>query len=447
MLPVGDSHPALDRPRGRSQRPLILGGVGAVLLTIVIAAIPSDDVAPRPARLPTKPMPASRNGFDFVAFTAGDIAWPTDPAQRSAAADTAEGRGFDRRLAEQLLADNQDALHRLRAALAASEFRVPAASAASVDNASVSAYIEWQKHLTKLIAVQAFSHQAGGLDDQAIDTALQILALGQRVEGGQGELADWCAGSQVTVQGLACVHRLLRQTKLLPPRLAHLVDRLGRFRADRDGLAAAYAAEQQRLLHFVDALAEGQADPVASYLANPESLPSDWRHTMLQAAPTRQALQTVFSRVRRIAEGPQSPDWQDLQTLTQNELRQLRSTGASANPIGIRICEENLGDALVRPLRLRCMQDTAVDALRALAAMHAFQQRQRRLPAGLAELAPFFVGRPPEDAFDGGPLRYDQVKRILYSVGADGVDAGGSSATDVDRARADTREPTFWIEF
>ena len=51
------------------------------------------------------------------------------------------------------------------------------------------------------------------------------------------------------------------------------------------------------------------------------------------------------------------------------------------------------------------------------------------------------------DPFDGRPLRYAPLKNIVYSIGADLVDRGGSDRENPVSARQDKNEPTFQIEF
>jgi hypothetical protein len=57
-------------------------------------------------------------------------------------------------------------------------------------------------------------------------------------------------------------------------------------------------------------------------------------------------------------------------------------------------------------------------------------------PASLAELVPAYLPTVPVDQFDGKALRYKVVdgKPLLYSVGCDGVDNGGTPYTPSDGA-------------
>jgi hypothetical protein len=48
------------------------------------------------------------------------------------------------------------------------------------------------------------------------------------------------------------------------------------------------------------------------------------------------------------------------------------------------------------------------------------------LPESLSELVPKYLPKVPIDPFDGKPLRYSKEKGIIYCVGKDLKDSGGS---------------------
>lgn len=65
--------------------------------------------------------------------------------------------------------------------------------------------------------------------------------------------------------------------------------------------------------------------------------------------------------------------------------------------------------------------------VRTLTALRAFERAQGALPRDLATLVAAFpaLGEPPIDPWSGAPFGYDPARRILWSVGEDGVDDGG----------------------
>jgi hypothetical protein len=69
------------------------------------------------------------------------------------------------------------------------------------------------------------------------------------------------------------------------------------------------------------------------------------------------------------------------------------------------------------------------DATRVVVAIERFRRAQGRLPSKLDELVPTYFASLPQDPFTGGSLQYrvDPDEYVVYSVGSNGVDDGGTS--------------------
>ena len=59
-------------------------------------------------------------------------------------------------------------------------------------------------------------------------------------------------------------------------------------------------------------------------------------------------------------------------------------------------------------------------------ALRLFEKRTGKLPATLAELVPAYLTAVPRDPYDGNPFRYAPEKRLVYAVGMDLKDSGGT---------------------
>ncbi|MEO0795672.1 MAG: hypothetical protein AAFX93_10935 [Verrucomicrobiota bacterium] len=102
--------------------------------------------------------------------------------------------------------------------------------------------------------------------------------------------------------------------------------------------------------------------------------------------------------------------------------------------------------------------NTHSNATYPILALAAYHQDHSELPETLDALVPDYIPTVPLDPFDGEPMRYDRDKRIIYSVGEDFVDNGGSEfpsqfeASNNDSslgniAEEDRLEPTYHIRF
>lgn len=77
-------------------------------------------------------------------------------------------------------------------------------------------------------------------------------------------------------------------------------------------------------------------------------------------------------------------------------------------------------------IETKCREKFQREALACLVALRAYQKAKGYLPTSLEELVPEYLSQVPIDPFDGEPLRYSREKRIIYCVGKDLKDSGGS---------------------
>ncbi|ADE53709.1 hypothetical protein Caka_0685 [Coraliomargarita akajimensis DSM 45221] len=94
-------------------------------------------------------------------------------------------------------------------------------------------------------------------------------------------------------------------------------------------------------------------------------------------------------------------------------------------------------------------------ALQLAIALNAYYTESGELPDTLAQLVPEFITALPVDPYDGEPMRYSKEQKIIYSVGVDFIDQGGSrlpsrmlaTENELDCAEEDETEPTYHLSF
>jgi hypothetical protein len=62
-----------------------------------------------------------------------------------------------------------------------------------------------------------------------------------------------------------------------------------------------------------------------------------------------------------------------------------------------------------------------------LLACRAYEEATGHLPETLEELVPDYLPAIPRDPFDGQPFRYSAERRLVYSVGENLADDGGTN--------------------
>ncbi|MCK4524808.1 MAG: hypothetical protein KAU07_00005, partial [Candidatus Andersenbacteria bacterium] len=91
----------------------------------------------------------------------------------------------------------------------------------------------------------------------------------------------------------------------------------------------------------------------------------------------------------------------------------------------------------------KCEEDSLVSATQVLIAIKAYQNDNGDYPDSLEQLVPNYLLSVPLDYFDGSSLRYSKENKILYSIGRDLKDNGGSIGEDWKKMP----DPTFKINF
>jgi len=138
--------------------------------------------------------------------------------------------------------------------------------------------------------------------------------------------------------------------------------------------------------------------------------------------------------------------------LAQPDRNRLMSY-ARGNPVG----------KILQVILIPAVQEIGVQVHRAearsratylLMALKAYELEHGALPETLDALTPDIIESIPADPFDGKPMRYDSERRIVYSVGEDLEDQGGSELPsrleapddyEDELAEHDKLEPTFHL--
>lgn len=127
----------------------------------------------------------------------------------------------------------------------------------------------------------------------------------------------------------------------------------------------------------------------------------------------------------------------------------------SRNPIG-KVFGDLLLPSLDKVMRIVALAEFRTRATYLSIALKSYQLDTGQLPEHLSELVPEYLSEIPKDPYDGQPLRYSRDRLIIYSVGTDGLDSGGSNQLflhqlpddeDQDSAEQDELEPTVPLRF
>lgn len=399
VLPLG----ALTLPRLRGSEPRELGPVDEDL-QLVRRSVPDHD-----------------NGF-FAIADGRAVYWPDDAHRSGEALRLSSGHGSNWELAEQILANNSDSLRRLDESLSRRDFQFPEFD----DPVSwINVTTRWRE-IVNVLSVSAFLHAEQRATDAGLREAMKILRFAQRVQEAEGSLIQWLIGSHFKRQGLICIRELSMRADVRARQLVALSRELERYAADREAFVHTVKFEFGYALDQFEMIAHGELDPDDLLLGH-DTGPGE----AFDLFSTRQRMADVMRTA--IACARSEPEWG-----IQLAPRDYAGCVDSEDRVSIQAAEGwHLG------LQQGAMEDTALAATRALLALRAFEQDNGRMARSLFELVPVYLSEPPIDPFDGEPLRYSPTAEIVYSVGADLRDDGGSTKENPALARQDRSEPTF----
>ena len=80
-----------------------------------------------------------------------------------------------------------------------------------------------------------------------------------------------------------------------------------------------------------------------------------------------------------------------------------------------------------KTLETKCRVESLLAGAKLAVACNRFQREQGRWPETLPELVPDYLGEVPRDPYDGAPFRYSAEKGLVWAVGQNLTDDGGST--------------------
>ncbi|MCI0651599.1 MAG: hypothetical protein L0Z55_06935 [Planctomycetes bacterium] len=410
-----------------------LGAFGALIAAACLLLIdepPHDDSDLRVVR---RAVADAANGIRFLDFPDGTVKWP-DPKGFRDSMWLQPGAGFDRRKAERMLESNAEVLQRFDACIAAEDLHVTPGRW-SYWNSHLSSLVKFSE-IRKLVAARSWLQYLAGNHRAALDDALALLLLGYRIQNAEGPSGEYC-------MGLMEAHEAAQHLLILVPKVVLTVEHLRNYAARALSLSPSIDSLQSHLridyefwgtqLDLVEAAGFGVPTLFGSGPMSAVLLKKNKTKRIL-ATNTRNLIEA--SLLPTAARGIDKPKWMNVRTIYRTSRAPRRWLDPTSRLLAFR-CNEGL-------LFQRDDVELRVAAASVMLALRGYALKHETLPESLADLVPDHLDRVPRDPYDGAPLRYSRERRILYSVGADFIDSGGSRTA---RPSYDDKEPTFPIEF
>jgi hypothetical protein len=339
-----------------------------------------------------------------------------------------------------LLASNAAALRELEQGVASEAVLVPAAyraGEAAPGTYFTAVYLPVQQ-LVKLTTADAQRLARRGERAGALERAMFGLRVGRRIsEFEEGDLMNMMFA--VALQGIALdeLARLVGEIPLTAREAKGLAARLEAQRIEAEAWREMWAVEYRS---WKSRLAElpGADESAADLPVWLRWIPADYLYQ-----PNR-TLSLFAEHARRRRHGSELPCRDAFAgDASRGSLgdRKLRIV-LGPNPVGNLLAEISWPNFTKFEMR-RCAAASRLGLVQLAAGLKAYAQAEGALPDRLDRLVPTYLGAIPLDRFDGAPLRYSKARGVVYSIGEDLVDAGGSEPP----APGDLTEPTVSVAF
>jgi hypothetical protein len=407
---------------------IVLGAAAAGLWFILRDEPPPADGDLRSFR---RAVPDEANGFPVLDFPAEEVFWPDEAGARLERIEDE----FDIDLAAEVVRRNEGVFRKVDESLARPEFQIPQEEG---PESEVGYLIAWRQ-LAYALSVRCRLRHEEGRDPEALDDALRLLRLGHRIQGGQAALIDYLVGIAIHSIGSSFLLHLAPRARLERFEIQEAIARSSTLSPDPRFLADTYRVEYAIMSSVFERLGAGDATCLA------EDLPSGrwaFRTPLFRTNRTRrflaEDLRLLIAAAAKPAVERSLLDLDAKYAVSGKTKRSLLSLG--------KVVLAKLVPVYLPPLHKQDIAQAYLGAARLMLALRLHHDDHGDLPDALADLVPAYLDAVPADPFDGKALRYSREKRIVYSVGDDFADAGGSAEEDGEKARFDLVEPTFRIE-
>jgi len=287
--------------------------------------------------------------------------------------------------------------------------------------------------LGKLMQVQSeWMRRERQLED-AIALTVDLNQFGVTVGGDGATLITHLVGMALAELGAEQSRRMVRDVNCPPELLQPLEISLRGGDRLYVGAAESLRAEFTTMRNTFAMLAEAPeaytdlgGESGGLTLKTMTSIPLVWGYML---HPNR-SMEIVAEEFRPVIAGLQTPWSADLNQDPDEmpaalDIPESSREMAKPNRVGILLLSITLpviSGSVNRVLQIQASRE----ATRILIGLRLYELSEGRLPERLDELVPGYLERIPVDPFSGQPFRYDREREIVWSVGKDRVDQGGS---------------------
>jgi hypothetical protein len=302
-----------------------------------------------------------------------------------------------------------------------------------------------------LLAVQAIHDRDFNRISESVHSTVLLLRYGDMVQKDANHLQDFGAAVRILQLGLNQASTVARMETATMEDLKQLADSLNKLTPLEHGLKRAFQSKFKEVSDQIDGFRDSRKS-VEQTFNDTALLPYIFRKTtwypgyLFKENETKQKLAQVYrDTVENIPR-----NYSDMKIYDLSQYLGLFGSKSAfllkPNLVG-RLFYAFTTPEIYTYLEGKCQMEGSIQGARLIVAFQSFKRNNDgRLPEDIAALIPDYLGTVPLDPFDGKPFRYSPSKGIIYSVGKDLTDSGGSTEIPPGEIFGEDY-PKTWIAF
>ena len=286
-------------------------------------------------------------------------------------------------------------------------------------------YVNSWLHMEEILDARSRLAWLDGRFAEAADDLAVGLRFGDLVQKDASSLIVYLVGVAIFSSSAESTMELARDPAAPPETLARLAAELEMAGPFDGGLVLAMKTEHRTACNVVDDLREKQEQMML--YACIDSNTNRWMAWLSNFRYFFQPNQTKrnLAEVHRFMIDQATRIYADMEPFDISDKEGGRWAVLRPNAIGnyvflIMLPSEKIVEA-------RCRTDGLLAGAKLVVACHRFARDKGRWPETLAELVPDYLGEVPRDPYDGAPFRYSAEKGLVWAVGKNLTDEGGST--------------------
>ena len=408
--------------------------VGLILLLVLLAVavnlifgrdIPAPDMSDlEPEQIS---LPDGENAYTHLIAITNVWHMPEDARERLS--DYRKGKEVDETALAELVEKNENTFSAIRRGLEFDKCIHPALATFAYDPA----LFTWMGLSDLLIAKTRLQRTSGAVSN-AVEIAGVELALADRVGEYPNNLIHVLVGRALLIGGLRQARDIARDEKITPANLERMAEILTGLKPLAPSIVRAWKGEHRFASQTLAQLHSGTLSD-ADLLIMADNAGGLDMNTVSKWMPRiffkLNETQKLFADVARCVISDATRTYADmrspaLEASMREDFERRRKRLILTNAVGVILARVML-PAYVSAMENECMVQSDLSATGLIVACRRYRLREGKLPEKLDDLVPGFLPSVPRDPYDGKPFRYDPVREIVWTVGKNLQDSGGST--------------------